>query len=386
MNDPAEKTKTLFLCVLGIIALTGLIMVYSSSYIYAREHFGDSLFFVRKQFFFFVGALMMGTGLGFVPFRFIVRMSSVVHIAAVSMLVLTLFSSTGVELKGASRWLILGGWQFQPGEFVKYSLLLYGLLFFERFSHLSWKSRGVRLLLLVLPLIFFVQQPDFGSFAMSLLMLAFACYVSRFPRLPFYSGLLIAAATAGGVLFSAPYRVQRLLTFLDPWKDPRESGFQIIQSFLAFANGSWTGLGLGNSNEKLFYLPESYNDFILSVIGEETGFIGVAFVVALYLFLTFFGLKMALYAKVRVARLFLTVATFALSIQAWMNMAVVLGLLPTKGLNLPFISYGGSSYFANACLVGLMFSALRAGPIKKERPRVQPYSSTWQGQSWQTPN
>ena len=167
---------------------------------------------------------------------------------------------------------------------------------------------------------------------------------------------------ACGILISAPYRVKRLLTFLDPWKDPRGAGFQVIQSFLAFANGSFFGQGLGNSNEKLFYLPEAYNDFIFSVVGEELGFVGVLATVIMFISFIFIGLKMAISLKSRVGSIMVSAIIFAIGFQAFMNMGVVLGVLPTKGLNLPFISYGGSSMVANLAALGLIFACVKIQP------------------------
>ena len=154
------------------------------------------------------------------------------------------------------------------------------------------------------------------------------------------------------------YRIERLLTYLDPWKNPKTSGFQIIQSFLAFANGGIFGQGLGNSNEKLFYLPEAHNDFIFSVIGEELGLFGVTLMVGLFMTFIYLGLKIGIRMKNRWAFILVSTVIFTIGLQALLNMGVVLGLLPTKGLNLPFISYGGSSLVSNFFGVGLILSAV----------------------------
>src|SRR5690606_25080520 len=172
--------------------------------------------------------------------------------------------------------------------------------------------------------------PDFGTFFIASLVIGFIAFLSSFPRKYFYSAMIIGAIGAFGILISAPYRVKRLLTFLDPWKDPRGSGFQVIQSFLAFANGSFFGQGLGNSNEKLFYLPEAYNDFIFSVVGEELGFIGVLVTVLMFISFIFIGFKMSITLKSRVGSIMVATIIFTIGFQAFMNMGVVLGVLPTK--------------------------------------------------------
>ena len=173
---------------------------------------------------------------------------------------------------------------------------------------------------------------------------------------------MLGLVGAFGIMISAPYRVKRVLTFLDPWADPRGSGFQILQSFLAFANGAFFGQGLGNSNEKLFYLPEAYNDFIFSVIGEELGFIGVLATAIMFVSFIFIGLKMAITLKSRVGSILVSTVVFAIGLQAFLNMGVVLGVLPTKGLNLPFVSYGGSSMVANLAALGLVMACIKILP------------------------
>lgn len=173
-----------------------------------------------------------------------------------------------------------------------------------------------------------------------------------------YGSIAAAVSISLPILFLESYRVKRLLTFLDPWAHPKSSGFQVIQSFLAFANGSFFGQGIGNSNEKLFYLPEAHNDFIFSVIGEELGFVGVFLIVALFLSLVFYGFKIALKMPSKRRFMLVTAISFSIGLQSLLNMGVVLGLLPTKGMNLPFISYGGSSLIANLIGIGIILSAI----------------------------
>ena len=223
---------------------------------------------------------------------------------------------------------------------------------------MSVKQRWLKGSLLALPLLLLILQPDFGTFTICFILMAMVCFLSSFPRKIFYSSLVLGVLAIVPILLAKPYRVRRLFAYLDPWKNPQTSGFQIIQSYLAFANGSIFGTGLGNSNEKLFYLPEAHNDFIFSVIGEELGFLGVFIVVALFMLLIFFGLRLVTKLEKRSSIILATSLIFALGLQASLNMGVVLGLLPTKGLNLPFISAGGSSLIANLFAVGLFLSAI----------------------------
>lgn len=358
-NTGAEKLTNYFLLVLTAIIFFGIVMVFSSSYIYSKEQFGSSFHFLTKQIIF----IMLGGISAYIISRtklsFWYKHAYAVHGFFVGILMLTLVPGLSMSMKGSKRWLHMGALNLQPGEFVKYSIILVVIKYFENFNQYTPKQRSLYLSSIVIPLMIFVVQPDFGTFFISAMIVAFVAFLSHFPRKYFYSGILIGMIGMMGILVAAPYRVKRLLVYLDPWKDPKNAGFQIIQSFLAFANGSVFGSGLGNSNEKLFYLPEAYNDFIFSVVGEELGLVGVCMVVLLFLSLIFLGLKLSLTTKSRLASMVVATITFTIGFQAFLNMGVVLGLLPTKGLNLPFISYGGSSMMANIGSIGLLLAALK---------------------------
>lgn len=352
-----DKLKKYFLFnILFIIAL-GVIMVYSSSYIYSKEVIGTSTHFFFKQLFFLSIGSLFAFLISKTKTSFWYKNAVKINIFFTSLLALT-FTPLGVSIKGSQRWLSFAGISIQPGEFVKYSILVAAIYFFNEFYKLDKDTKIKSAVSLFMPLVLLILQPDFGSFSISLILIFFACFMSDFPRRYFWSAFIAGIASMGMLLIAAPYRVKRLLTYLDPWSDPQNSGFQIIQSYLAFANGHIWGQGIGNSNEKLFYLPEAYNDFILSVIGEELGFLGIVFVIVLYVLFIYLGFKLALTVISKINSQLIAGAIFAIGFQAFLNMGVVLGLLPTKGLNLPFISYGGSSLFANCILLGFVFSAL----------------------------
>lgn len=364
-----EKTGNFFLITTIAILFFGIVMVFSASYMYARENFGSPTYFLIKQIIF----ITFGVGASFVLARtkinFWYKYAYAINGFFVFMLAMTQVPGIGVVMKGSHRWLNLGFMNLQPGEFVKYSLMLAGIKYFENFNLYPHKDKALNSVGLILPLLIFLKQPDFGTFAISSLLLAFIAFLSHFPRKLFWGLTVSGMIGAIALLFGADYRVKRILVFLDPWSDPKNSGFQIIQSFLAFAQGGVTGQGLGNSNEKLFYLPESYNDFIFSVIGEELGFMGVVGGVILFLGFIYLGFKLALSLRSRLSSLLVASIVFCIGIQAFLNMGVVLGLLPTKGLNLPFISYGGSSMVANLAALGLVFSAIRWNGIEKKEAK-----------------
>lgn len=362
MHDQVHEVDRLvkvFLSVLGIIITVGLIMVWSSSYILASEMFGSSLHYIIRQLVY----LFLSIGVVFVvaktKYTFWIKYGYLINIAASLIVALTIVKGIGASAKGASRWLSFGGMSLQPGEIVKFTVILSALSFFENWNKMDTKERLKHGATLLLPLALLIKQPDFGSFSICFMVISFVGFMSSFPRKYFYASLLTGGVAGVFILFSQAYRVKRLLTYLDPWKNPHGSGFQIIQSYLAFANGSLLGQGLGNSNEKLFYLPEAHNDFIFSVIGEEMGFVGVVLIICLFVAFIYFGFKLILQIRDRVGVILGSAIIFVLGLQALLNMGVVLGLLPTKGLNLPFISYGGSSLICNFFGIGLLLSVVK---------------------------
>lgn len=357
-SSDIDRPLKLFLVVTSLLVLLGITMVYSASYIYAKDLYGNSGYYFIKQIIFVCVSVVLAFIMSKTKMSFWFKYGWFFHISTIILLIATFVPGIGTEVKGANRWITLGGFGFQPGEIIKYSCLLVAIPFFEEFSKIDKRDRIIYSVLLMLPLLLLILQPDFGTFTIYFILLSCACFLSTFPRKYFYSVLITGVILLVPILLASPYRVRRLFSYLDPWKNPKTSGFQIIQSYLAFANGSWFGTGLGNSNEKLFYLPEAHNDFIFSVVGEELGFLGVIFVVFLFAAFVYFGFALALKMKGRKSFILASTVVFTLGLQATLNMGVVLGLLPTKGLNLPFISAGGSSLIANFFALGLFFSAL----------------------------
>lgn len=337
-------------------------MVFSASYMYATENMGNSYFFLSKQLIYITLGILVALVASRLKILYLYKQAYKINALMSILVTLTLVPGISVVIKGSKRWLNLGFMNLQPGEFLKYSLMLAAIRYFENFNNYTPKQRCLYLSGIIYPLAVLILQPDFGTFFICSMIIGFIAFLSSFPRRYFYSTLVLGMIAAFGILLSAPYRVKRVMAFLDPWKDPRGSGFQIIQSFLAFANGSFFGQGLGNSNEKLFYLPEAYNDFIFSVVGEELGFIGVMGTALMFVSFIFIGFKMAISLKSRVGGIMVATIIFTIGFQAFLNMGVVLGVLPTKGLNLPFISYGGSSMVANLTALGLVFACVKIQP------------------------
>ncbi len=353
-----DRFSKIFLIITSIIVSIGVVMVYSSSYMFSKEVYGTSIHFFSRQLLF----AAIGIGAAYVvaktKYQFWFKFSFHLNMIVAGLLILTFIPGLGVVAKGANRWINLGFGSLQPGEMAKYSTMMLSLFFFENYDKLNVKNRLKYCANILFVLMLLLLQPDFGTFFICALGIAFTCFISNFSRKYFYILMGVGSILTSLILVAQPYRVKRLMAFLDPWANPRGSGFQVIQSWIGFANGGFFGKGIGNSLEKLFFLPEAHNDFIFSVIGEEFGFLGVISFVGLFMAFTHIGFKLALSLKDEISRKMVLSIIFIIGIQACLNMGVVLGLLPTKGLNLPFVSYGGSSMMSNLIAIGLIYSCV----------------------------
>jgi cell division protein FtsW len=337
-------------------------MVLNTSYFYAQEHFGDPYLFARKH----LVAIVLGT-VGMVlawhiPTRALRAATYPLLVVSLVLLALVLVPHVGIVRGGARRWLKLGLLTLQPSEIAKLSAVLY-------LAHsLSKKGERVEALwtgylphLVVLGVLcaLVVIEPDFGT-AVLLVIVLFVMLLAngaRWSHLLATASLVLPFAAFGAV--TASYRWQRLTTFLDPWRDAQNSGFQLVQSLLAFGAGGALGVGLGAGRQKMFYLPEAHTDFVFAVIGEELGLVGTLFVLATFALLAVGGLRLAWrHVDPYAANLALGI-TSMIVLQAGVNMGVTVGLLPTKGLALPFLSYGGSALVANMIEMGILLSVAR---------------------------
>ncbi|MFG1500467.1 putative lipid II flippase FtsW [Halobacteriovorax sp. XZX-3] len=367
--ENTDRFGKLFLIITSIIVGVGIVMVYSSSYMFSKEVYGTSLHFFSRQILFALVGVAMAYVVAKTKYQFWIKFSFHLNLVVAFLLVLTFIPGLGVVAKGANRWINLGFGSLQPGELAKYTILMMSLFFFENYEKLNLKNRLKYVANIGLVLLLLLLQPDFGTFFICALGMGFSCFISNFNRKYFYIMGVTGTILSALILVAQPYRVKRLMAFLDPWANPRGSGFQVIQSWIGFANGGFFGKGIGNSLEKLFFLPEAHNDFIFSVIGEEFGFLGVLGFVVLFIAFTHIGFKLALTLKDDIAKKMVMSIIFIIGVQACLNMGVVLGLLPTKGLNLPFVSYGGSSLMSNLIAIGVIFSCVsRQRSISNEKP------------------
>jgi cell division protein FtsW len=348
----------------AVAALLGLgvVMVFNVSYFHAGERYGDPFVFFRKHLVaLLIGAVGM-TLLSRARTDWLERWAAPLLLASLAGLVLVLVPGIGVERGGARRWLVLGGFSLQPSELAKPAVVLFLAHWISRHRQAlgeRWTASVPVLLIVGLSTVLVLAQPDFGAAAiLSALLLAML----------FAGGArathLLALAAPGGALLllaavAAPYRVLRLLSFRDPCQDSLGSGFQLCQSLIAFGSGGLTGVGLGQSRQRLFFLPEMHTDFIFAFVGEELGLLGALVVLVLFAVVAARGLRIAIRHPDPFASLLAFGLTLVIVLSAVVNVGVVLGMLPTKGLPLPFVSYGGSALLGAMLGAGVLTSLSR---------------------------
>ena len=347
----------LLFAVLALVGI-GVVMVYSTSAIIAGDRFGDPYYFLKRQALYAAVGFVLMIVMMFLPYEILKRFAYPILVSSVLLLIAVLIPGIGHRTGGAMRWLKIQSFSFQPSEFAKLGLVIFlAYLLAKKEEKIRSFSFGflppVLLSGLVIALV--MKEPDFGA-AFFLTVMVFLLLFVGGARVIYIAGaFLIAIPVAYALLMNVGYRYKRLMSFIRPWEDPSGTSFQIIQSFLSFGSGGLFGLGLGEGRQKLFFLPAPHTDFIFSVIGEELGLVGATVVVLLFFILTLRGIQIGLSLEDRFGVYLALGITLMISLQAVINMGVVLGLLPTKGLTLPFISYGGTSLIANLAAVGILF-------------------------------
>lgn len=350
------------LVTVAALVTVGIVMDFNTSYFFAGDRFGDPLHVFRKH----LVSVALGVVCCFAASR--IRSATYERIAypalalVILMLVAVLIPGVGLVRGGARRWIGLGPLNLQPSELAKLVSVLYlARSMVRKGPRLTTFELGVLPHFIVVGVLaaLVVVEPDFGTAALlgvTLFAMLFAGGVKwRHLALP----VLPIVPLAIYAISSSPYRLRRVMVFLDPWEHPRDAGFQLVQSFLAFGSGGLFGVGLGEGKQKMFYLPEAHTDFIFSVIGEELGLIGALLLVGLFAMLAIRGLRVALNHPTQFGQLVAFGVTTVIVLQAGINMAVVLGLLPTKGLALPFVSYGGSAMLGAMTASGVLLALSR---------------------------
>lgn len=356
-HQPGRFYRNALIFTVLMLTSIGLLVIYTSSSIPAEIRFRDSLFFVRKQAALGLAGFALIALLQWLPLKVIEKATLPLILLCLGLLTMTLIPGLQHKANGAARWVKLGGISFQPAELGKLAMILFLAKNLSRpAARIDLNPIAILPNLVVLGAFAFLLmlQPDFGSTMVYATISMLMLFVAGLPIRYILVAATLGAAGAVAAIIHAPYRLARITSFLNPWDTIQTGGFQIVQSYLGFHNGGLWGLGLGESRQKLFFLPEAHTDFILSVIGEETGLIGVFLVVACFAYLAWLGLKITALQD-DPYRKFLAMGLSALiSIQAIVNMGVAMGLLPTKGMPLPFVSFGSSSLLSFLFMVGIL--------------------------------
>ena len=347
-----------------VLICVGIVMIYSSSSIYAWEKYGDSFFFLKRHLAFLAIGAMLAFLAMCVDYRKLQEISKPLLAVSFLLLMLVLVPGIGREVSGAQRWFRFKFISFQPSELAVLAVIIYTADFVSRKQNLLrdfWKGFMPPMFVLGSTAMLILMQPDLGT-TVSLGIVVMVMVFAAGTRITYLVSLFLLSLPALYVLiFSVPYRRMRILAFLNPWLDPKGSGFQIIQSQVALGSGGIFGVGLGHSRQKLFYLPAAHTDFIFSIIGEELGLLGTLSIIVLCMIFVRQGVKVIRNAPDKFGYFLSLGLVLMICFKAIINIGVSCGLLPTKGLPLPFISYGGSSFIFDIISVGILLNIARTG-------------------------
>jgi cell division protein FtsW len=370
MHKPGSYLRffdPVLLFTVGLLSGMGVIMVYSASCEIAVRQFGNEYYFFSRQMAYLaIGFLAMICAALF-PYRLYRPFVYVILVLSVFLLSVLLVEGVGHTAGGATRWLRVSWISFQPTEFARLALIIFmAYSLTKKQPQVEQASIGFfpHVLVLLLFSILIMMQPDFGGIIILWMMAWIIMFIGRVRLFHLFSAFIVIIPVATWILFSAEYRIKRYTTFLDPWQSPLGEGYQIIHAMMAFNSGGIFGQGFGEGYQKLFYLPAPHTDFIFSVVGEEGGFLLVLSVISLFLILMWRGLQIAAAARDSFGSFIAAGISASIALQAVVNMGVNLSLLPTKGLTLPFLSYGGSSLVFNLLCVGILMnigSGIRPG-------------------------
>ena len=351
----------LLIAAVGLVGL-GVVMVFNASYFFALERNGDGYLYFRKHLLSIAMGTVLAVGVSQLRVEVFERAARPLLVAALIVLVCVLVPHIGLVRGGARRWIGVGSFSIQPSEWAKIVLVMYlASSIARRGEKMTSFVDGILPHLIVVGACagLIVVEPDFGTAAiLGLLLMAMMFAGGARPlhlMLIALPGLLLASVA----ILRAGYRMRRVMAFLDPWKYSQDIAFQLVQSLIAFGSGGATGVGLGQSKQKLFFLPEAHTDFIFALVGEELGLLGVLVVLMLFGLLGYRGFRVALRHPDRFAGLLAFGLTLVLMLEAVVNVGVVLGLLPTKGLALPFLSCGGSAMMVTLVQVGILAALSR---------------------------
>ncbi|EKQ68278.1 bacterial cell division membrane protein [Leptolyngbyaceae cyanobacterium JSC-12] len=337
----------------------GLAMVFSASYVIADADHGDGLYYFKLQIFWVLVGLIGFNLLVHSPIRFILGFADWILLGILAMILVTLIPGVGILVNGSSRWLFIGPIPLQPSELIKPFLVLQSARIFAQWDRLRWATRFTWLGVFGLVVASILLQPNLSTAALCGIMLWLIALSAGLPYAQLGATALAGFLVAALSVSLRSYQLKRILSFLNAWADPHGNGYQLIQSLLAVASGGWLGTGFGLSQQKLFYLPIQYTDFIFAVYAEEFGFVGCLVLLLLLAVYATLALRVALRARNSVHRLVAIGIMVLLIGQSLLNIGVATGVLPTTGLPFPFMSYGGSSMISSLLSAGLLIRVAR---------------------------
>ncbi|MBN2039900.1 MAG: putative lipid II flippase FtsW [Spirochaetes bacterium] len=351
-----------------IISGFGLAMIYSASAVHALKAYGDSLFFLKKQLAWVCTGFFILFVFQSINYRVYFKYTKIMLLASFVMLIILLIPGVGQSINGSVRWLGFRNLSIQPSEFVKIFIVIYLVKVF------TWTSDKInRVLQLLIPILvisavflLILMQPDFGTAADLLIVSGILFFVSGFSIISILSLSVLSIPMFYLLIYQVDYRKDRIMAFLDPWQERFGNGYHIIQSFIAFKKGGLFGAGLGLGTQKIKRLPEPHTDFIFAVIAEEAGLLGTVLIVVLFCILFWRGLYIALHVSDRAGSLLAIALTIMIVIQAFINIGVVIGSLPTTGIPLPMISYGGSSFISSMIALGIVLNISKSMNAENE--------------------
>ena len=355
------KKLNLFCICLFLLIGIGLLMIYSASSIWALYKTGNEYYYLIRQSIFFIIGLIIFVLASKINYRIYLKYANHLFIGGIVLLILVLIPGIGIVRGGARSWIGIGDFSIQPVEVMKVILIIFTAKFLSKNEGIVTKNLYFYLYMIIIVGIFglVMLQPDFGSGMIMVLAIIMMLFIAGIQLKNIIIGAIIAALGIAGMVIIAPYRMARIESYLNPWDDPLGAGFQIIQSLYAISPSSLFGYGIFNSKQKYFYLPEPQNDFIFAIICEELGIIGGLIVILLFVTLIYIGYKLSKSCKDLFASYLSFGFTSLLMIQVFINIAVVIGLIPVTGVTLPFISYGGSSLVISMFMMGIIVNIMK---------------------------
>lgn len=352
-----KKIDKILLISVIILSLFGLLMIYSSSSIWATYKYNDPYKYLKSQAIFLILGYFIIFITSKVDYHLYKKYSNHILIISIILLILVLIPGIGTIRNGSRSWFGIGSFGIQPSEFAKLGLIIFTSKYLTRNKIKDIKSSVLPILLIVLLIFGFIMlQPDFGTGVIIVITIVALLFVSGVNMSFFIKIGLLGLIGVVILVIIAPYRLERITSFLNPWEDPLGSGFQIIQSMYAIGPGGLLGMGLGNSIQKHFYLPEPQTDFIFSIISEELGFAGILIVTTLFITIIYRSITISIKQEDNFAKYLSFGITFSLAFQTLLNLMVVVGLIPVTGVTLPFLSYGGSSLLISLLSIGIVLN------------------------------